>query len=186
MSFAYNDTGTQLKFNPGDKWEARRVIIALDQPGRGQGDLLAIDQKGNFYNIVTRGQGWPHQALEPVYCWNNSLNGKLNDPVATVHSGYPTVQENHDYYNYKADFDGAVGVGSGKLADRPKICTPGVGYWATDQGPQGTLFVCGAKNAWVEYYKPYVYPHPLVGGEVKTATARVGRSGEGKKERVQN
>jgi hypothetical protein len=67
----------------------------------------------------------------------------------------------------------------------------GAGYWATDQGPfwnngttQGQLYVCrdatnhvdinGSATActqaqdsnhfWCLYYKPYTYPHPLIGG----------------------
>ncbi|HJT68698.1 MAG TPA: hypothetical protein VJ731_00785, partial [Terriglobales bacterium] len=56
------------------------------------------------------------------------------------------------------------------------VCTPtlsvlsqdqgrgGVGYFATDQGPQGTLYTCSALNTWTVHYVPYTYPHPLVSG----------------------
>ena len=177
MSFAYCGNGPQLKFNTGDKFEVYRCLIALDQPGRGKGDLLRIASQGSFityYNTATGGPAWPHQLLEPVYCWNNSLNGVLNSPVATVASPYPTVRENRDYYNYAASVGGAqtVGVGSGAIADRPTSCTPGVAYWATNQGGgdatldglHGQLYVCTAPNTWSLYYKPYTYPHPLVSG----------------------
>jgi hypothetical protein len=40
----------------------------------------------------------------------------------------------------------------------------GVGYFATDQGPQGTLYRCSATDTWTVHYIPYAYPHPLVSG----------------------
>jgi hypothetical protein len=176
MFFAYNGTGKQLKFNSGDKFEIYRCLIALDQPGRGKGDLLkwVVQGSGSYYNTATGGPAWPHQALEPVYCWINSVNGRLNSPVGTVFSPYPTVRENRDYYNYAAPVGDAqaIGVGSGTIANRPARCTPGVAYWATDQGewdsthngPDGQLYVCTAPDTWSFYYKPYTYPHPLVSG----------------------
>jgi len=119
--------------------------------------------------------GWPHEMLEPVYCWNNKLNGKMNDPAATVHSVYPSVQENRDYYNYSSNFDGTRGVGSGTSADRPSTCTTGVAYWATDKN---TLYQCASTNTWAPYYTPYTYPHPLVTGAPpgKRANVRSRRS----------
>jgi hypothetical protein len=167
MFFAYGGNGPQLKFNTGDEFEVYRCLIALDQPGRGKGDLLKVRAQGDtvsYYNTITGEPAWPHQLLEPIYCWNNSVNGTMNSPVATVASPYPTVRENRDYYNYAAPADGtqAVGVGSGTLADRPSKCTPGVGYWATDQN---TLYQCSSPNTWKVYYEPYTYPHPLVSGQ---------------------
>jgi len=152
-------------FNTGDGFAIYRVLVALDQPGRGKGDLLAGNPP---VNTVTGGSNWPHQALEPIYAWNNTVNGSQ----VNVRSGYPTLKENRDYYNQTASFDGTVGVGVGTLADRPKTCTPGrdiatggtapgVAYWASDAN---TLYVCTAPDTWSVYYKPYTYPHPLVSG----------------------
>ena len=40
----------------------------LDQPGRGQGDLIVGTPP---VNSRTRAAAWPNQALEPTYSWNN-------------------------------------------------------------------------------------------------------------------
>jgi len=156
-----------LTFNTGDGYEIYKLLVALDQPGRGKGDLIT-DQ-----NPVATGS-WPHQALEPVYAWGNSYSGSRQLDLG---SRYPTLQENRDFYNQKTPFDGSAGVGVGPLASRPKTCTPGVAYWATDQGewdgthqgPDGQLYVCTQRDTWSLYYKPYAYPHPLVRGGGRAA-----------------
>ena len=106
-----------MTFNSGDGYEIYKLLVALDQPGRGKGDLLADG------NPVATG-AWPRQALEPVYAWGNKYNNLRQLDVA---SPYPTIQENRDFYNQKTPFDGTAGVGVGLLAERPKACTPGVG-----------------------------------------------------------
>ena len=157
--------GQPKTFNTEDGFVIYKVLVALDQPGRGKCDLLA----GNpAINTKTGGIAWPHQALEPIYSWSNAVSGS---PVK-VESNFTTLKENRDYYNQTASFNGTVGIGVGPLANRPETCTPGVAYWATDQGewdsihdgPDGQLYVCTATNTWSLYYKPYTYPHPLVSG----------------------
>ena len=158
-------TSPSKQFAGGEQFVVYRLLVALDQIGRGQGDLLA---QNPAINMVTGTQAWPHQALEPIYAFENRTNGTLTQ----VASSYPTVQENRDYYNQTAAFDGTVGIGVGLLANRPKSCTPGVAYWATDQGEwnsthdgaDGQLYVCTAPNIWSLKYRPYTYPHPLVSG----------------------
>jgi hypothetical protein len=60
-------------------------------------------------------------------------------------------------------------MGFGNLSNRPTTCTTnaletggGVGYFAIDQGSQGTLYRCSSTNTWTVHYRPYAYPHPLV------------------------
>jgi hypothetical protein len=162
ITFARSDGfgGPNMTFNTGDGYEIYKLLTALDQPGRGKGDLLADKDP-----VATA--SWPHQALEPVYSWRNTYSNSLQLDVG---SPYPTIQENRDFYNQKTPFDGTAGVGVGKLADRPKTCKPGVAYWATDEGEwdsthdgaDGQLYVCSERDTWSLYYKPYTYPHPLV------------------------
>jgi len=85
-----------LVFNPGNRFEIRRPLVVLDQCGRGQGDLLAGPYP-NIINKTTNSVAWPHQALEPIYAWNNTLNGKPNYPV--LKSPIAQIQENRDFYN---------------------------------------------------------------------------------------
>ena len=152
----------------------------MDQPGQGMGDLLS----GNFPNVVNTATGcnvssacaWPRQAHEPVYEWMDTWTGPSGGAFWAVYEG-DAFFNNTDYYLWCnpsspsgcTSFNGTAGVGSGTLSARPSTCTPGVAYWATDQGNwnqsgdggQGELFVCTAANTWTLHYTPYTYPHPL-------------------------
>lgn len=129
-----------LTFNPGDGFQIRHVYPALDQPGRGSGDLL-VDEGTQptilslpFYSafpwlyatlgttqmLVTIDSAlgvpaWPREASDGIYCWGNTvtLAGTVSD--GTLYSLYPGIQLGRDFFN-----------------DTPK---PG--------------------------YTPYTYPHPL-------------------------
>jgi hypothetical protein len=125
---------------------------SLDQPGMGKGDLLTGNPPTNTQ--------WPNQRSEPLYSWLNTNNGSAYTNLLRV-AHTPTVQENRDFFNFNTSFDGTTGVGAGLRSARPSTCTKGVGYWATDEK---TFYVATANNTWSAYYKPYVYPHPLVSG----------------------
>lgn len=125
-----------------------------------------------------------NQKVTNTYGWRNLTNG-TEKPLAIYSPGAEPygcpsdpIIEDVDVFNYKPNFDGAFGVGTGTLANRPKTCKPGVAYWATNQSTSdlagmvganpatpisGTLYKCTAPNTWTEYYKPYTYPHPLRG-----------------------
>ena len=132
--------------------------------------------------------------LNPIYVWNNHYSDSGGLAVMTIESGLwgetnPSVNDhiklNRDVYNAvsvnaqssaTSPFNGTTGMGFGTLANRPTTCTTGpeaadaghggVGYFATDQGAQGTLYRCSAANSWVVHYTPYTYPHPLQAGGI--------------------
>jgi hypothetical protein len=177
---------TGAAYSVGSKWDGNtdtNGYPALDQAGRGAGDLLTgvhPDKINSVSGIIS----WPNQALEPVYIWKNS-----GTPTVTPYSNGSTnlVRANRDYYpqasgiqtSPTSPFDGTGGTGWGTLANRPTTCTAGVAYWATDQGSwntsttntygvqmngaDGVLYVATATDTWSEYYTPYTYPHPLRG-----------------------
>jgi hypothetical protein len=156
----------------------------IDQPGRGQGDLL----KGSFPTTcdVTNGAcsaanylgTWPNQKMEPIYEWSDSWTQVPNWSSGVLWATSANVSQNRDYYlGQSAGCSGTqtTGVCAGTVASRAANCTagqagkfgagiagsPGVGFWATDQN---ALYVCTTTNTWTLYYTPYTYPHPLTQG----------------------
>ncbi len=191
---AFNGTGSHWDGNSS----ASSGYPCLDQPGRGQGDLLTggFSSDGSGSNNVTNkatgatsssASAYPRQALEPIYEWLDAYSPVPDNPSNFLNVEEGTFTENVDYYLWCnsasgsgcTSFNGTVGVGSGTLASRPSNCTAGVAYWATDQGNwnqsgsggQGELFVCTATNAWTLHYTPYTYPHPLASSTSPSAPA---------------
>jgi hypothetical protein len=69
-----------LSICAGDSVEIRKVIWAMDMPGRARGSLLA-----NTFNPPVP-PGWNDQVTEPVYAWNNgSMHVVTNLP--NIHQG---------------------------------------------------------------------------------------------------
>ena len=172
-----SNSGITLR-SPWDGNTGENGYPCADQLGRGKGAMLSgLDAPGR-YDLGVLAPIPVNQQSEPVYIWNNTHNGVLN-PGEPSWVDHTVVAANRDYYNQDnancAPGGGSctAGVGRGTLAQRPAGCTPGVGYWATDQGewnstnggtPDGRLYKCISANNWAPYYMPYAYPHPLISG----------------------
>jgi hypothetical protein len=90
--YAAGDRGAPLLFTEGDTYQIYRVLTALDQNGRGKGNLIS----------VTSPKAWPNEALEPCFSWNN-----VHAPTGHAYgfgSRFPTEITNRDYYNLGAGF----------------------------------------------------------------------------------
>ena len=183
----------------GSNWDGNNPSSTgwpcLDGVGRGQGTqaLNGVNFPGAL-NSSTGTIAWPHEMLEPIYLFNNSLPtaaGMLTLDLSTQNNRdvfYDCAKQNGTNGSQvlpvggptcNGTFTGAYGTGSGLLANRPANCTAGPGgtygtsptgsygvaYWATDaNGGLGELYVCTATNVWTAVYEPYTYPHPLDGG----------------------
>jgi len=174
----YCGVGSSGKSSPIDQNLDATGYACFDEVGRGQGDLLS----GDWLPPAGHGSGcgkanstlgscpatWPRQKLEPWYQW---LETKAAATAMALNMNFngTAPAANRDDFPYTTVFNGTSGTGAGTHASRPLTCTmnpatypagnsPGVGYWETDTN---TLFVCAGKDTWVQYYKPYQYPHPL-------------------------
>jgi hypothetical protein len=134
--YGSGDRGAPLLFNAGDTYQIYRALIALDQNGRGKGDLVIMTTGPNPIpiNSLTGTQSWTHENLEPCFSWNN-----VHTPTGHVYGFYseiPTEIANRDYYNVGAGFP-------------------------PDTTPQQVINTYTAALNGVNYTGPYIYPHPL-------------------------
>jgi hypothetical protein len=96
---------TALTFNVGNHFQIYKVYAALDQPGRGSGDLLqdkgmitnSAMPTGVTYTInsATGVPSWPNEVLESIYCWSNKLNGTNSEETSL----YPGILAGREFYN---------------------------------------------------------------------------------------
>ncbi|MDD4601232.1 MAG: hypothetical protein PHQ46_09290 [Negativicutes bacterium] len=109
------------------------------------------------------------------------------------------VEENKEFFNFvSSGFDGSAGVGCGTIAQRDAItpATTGVGFWVPTnietmpcdsissdnigKNPSvpiaGTLYKWNG-SAWVAFWSPYIYPHPLRNESAADTTAPAAPSG---------
>ncbi len=186
-SFTFAEALYGQTMNSGDSYQVLRASVCLDQPGRSQGTYLSGTSGPNGGPTPT---GWSNQVLDPIYEFGDTHSGNFGAPV---NISTASILANRDIYyevstsansSPTSPFNGSTGTGFGTLANRPTSCTPGVAYWATDQGnwnlaggEQGELFKCTATNTWTLSYTPYTYPHPLTSASTVQPAAPTGLSG---------
>ena len=132
--YTSGDRGPTFAFAAGDTYKIHRVLTAIDQAGRGKGDLLGGALSSRVNKVMGR-QQWPNQASEPAFSWNNV--GPPNNVAYGFDSGkIPSQSEGKDYFN----------LGKGLTADStpPKVSST---YSASLNG--------------ANYTGTYTYPHPL-------------------------
>ena len=116
-----------------------------------------------------------------TYVWNNTANGTMKNMSPWFTDGCGISGENVGYWNYNSSFNGSAGIGRG-ITTPTMTATNGVGYWrcsivtpTVDPAiVQTGHFYKRVAGAWVDYYSPYTYPHPLTSGTplpTPTATA---------------
>jgi hypothetical protein len=133
--YSSGDRGPALSFAAGDSYKIHRVLVALDQIGRGKGDLLSGGSTSAPINTVSGGATWPRQALEPAMSWNNV---DVTGSPYGFNSSFPTVKLGRDYYNL------------------------GKGFPAGSTPSQVSSIYSASLNG-VAYTGTYTYPHPLTG-----------------------
>ena len=81
--------GGGATWQAGDQYQIHKVLVALDQPGRGAGDLI---------NTVI--PAWPHQQLEPCYEWNDIYTPTgIHLNMTQAVGAWAVLQEGRDFYN---------------------------------------------------------------------------------------
>jgi hypothetical protein len=138
------DRGAPLVFNVGDTFSIYRVFTALDQPGHGRGDLVTYDGTGHPINSTCSCHAWPHEQLEPCFSWNNLVTS-TNAALGISADGQPTELAGRDFYN----------LGTGL---------------PPDSTPQLMAATYSAAVNSVDYAGTFVYPHPLVSGDLPPPT----------------
>ena len=90
--------GGSAVWQVGDDYQIHRVLIVLDQPGRGAGDLITGDTP---INSTTGTAAWPNQALEPCYAWNDIYTPSSTrlDVLPTNIVSSDVLQSGRDFYN---------------------------------------------------------------------------------------
>jgi hypothetical protein len=178
-----NATIDMITGGPGDTaaWDAthlydsskdfRGFCVVGDGPWNSV-KIISGTGAGQWRGIADCGVGY----ITTDSAWSPMPDNTSTYEVRMRHWSPNIVNENAQFWNYNASFNGNSGIGCGPLANRPATCTTGVGYWVTNQSCSdliglvganpaqpiaGTLYKCTSTNNWTAYYTPYTYPHPL-------------------------
>jgi hypothetical protein len=81
----------------GTQYQIHKALVLLDQPGRGQGDLVTGNPP---INSRTGTPSWPNQLLEPSYCWNDVYTPNGSPIVFWIDGTNRHLQQlGRDYFN---------------------------------------------------------------------------------------
>ena len=149
-----SDAARHLIFNAGDTYQIHRVLIMMDQNGRGKADQVIGNRPVNWR---TGRASWPHNALEPCFSWNNVYTPNGDVLGFNTRPAQPTTKPNLDYFN----------LGGGFPADTTPAAVSSK-YTAALNG--------------VAYTGTFTYPHPLVSGTQPPPNATRGSSNTSRKE----
>jgi len=97
LTVIYDSAHEGVLWAAGDQYQIHKVLITLDQPCRGTGDLITGNPP---INSTTGTPAWPHQALEPCYSWNDiytPTGAPVNITQAT--GAFAILTEGRDFYN---------------------------------------------------------------------------------------
>lgn len=94
VNYRYSDRSREYVFGfctGANPWDGNQSggYPCLDQPGRGKGDLLDGDAPT---------PRWLNQVSDPVYVWNNTLNG-LAEPLRIETIDRDVIVEGRDFFN---------------------------------------------------------------------------------------
>jgi hypothetical protein len=178
-TFVVEYYGNTLTSTSGYRWIAHRggwgLFFNNILTGTNSGSINAMQYPGGMTADVAGASGHYICEVNNSYFFNNTRNGTVinagwaggGSPLVTVR----LIFENANWWNYNASFDGSTGIGRGTTTPT-MTATNGVGYWkcstptpTTDPAiVQTGHFYKRVAGAWVDYYTPYTYPHPLVSG----------------------
>jgi hypothetical protein len=127
------DAATHLKFNAGDTYKIHRVLVTMDQNGRGKGNQ--VTRRNAPINTLTGTAFWIHQALEPCISWNN-IHTPTGHALLYGDGNSVTLRPDRDFYNL------------------------GIGFPADSTPSRVSSTYTAALNG-VAYTGTFVYPHPL-------------------------
>jgi hypothetical protein len=202
ITYAYNNApnGGHLIFNAGDTYEIHRVLVMMDQNGRGKGDL--VKDPGQPIN---RGKG--DQTTGPRKPINTSKGDQIRAPRQPVNrgkqaqimgAGKPPVNARtgkpswpqqalepcFSWNNIYTPNGHAMGYGVRRGQPTTKLNVDffnlGAGFPADSTPSQVSSRYTAALNG-VDYVGTFVYPHPLVSGNQRSPSATGGPSNNSQK-----
>ena len=202
ISYAYNSApnGGHLIFNAGDTYEIHRVLVMMDQNGRGKGDLVKGpgqpinrgkgDQTTGPRKPINTSKG--DQTRSPRKPINTSKHAQITDarkPPINARTGKPSwpqqaLEPCYSWNNIYTPNGHVMGYGVRRAQPTTKLNIDffnlGAGFPADSTPSEVSSRYTAALNG-VDYVGTFVYPHPLVSGIQRSPSATPGPSNKPQK-----